>query len=818
VLGRIAVATDKVVYTANSPIVLQALVTNSGALAADFMTELRVEDTRGVLVQGFLPQTIVALGGGVSTTVTNGWNTGAVLAGTYRVHGLLRDASGGLVSDAVSTFEIRHNEADTTKVTLRTTTDRPVYHTTDLVDIQNVVANVTVNTLIEGASLKITIADPAGAVVFAHTGPLGQLVPGSLRDLRLPYTLSGAAVQVYTVKGEVVGGDENVLAHSSARFEVSADLNKSLLGKVEVALSTLEVDTSQICTDTVVNRGFIPVSGLILQHAVVNLDTQTLVGDATETVALAPNGERRHTRTITTHGLVPGNYACLLQASIDGQLKTLAYAPFVLKEPPIRLDATLKPATKGRLLVLLDDPNDCGAHEDDDPDDKRRHTSPSTGGHRDDDRHKCAVRDADPHGPKSAPGLKAQRAFLEALLKEVGFSYTLTERAQDFTRELRSGNYSAYALLAEQAKLAESVQRELREAVFRGEGLLVAGAHDARHHELHGALGLKLIGSIAHASQALLIDSPIKLTGALELLAGDKALRLKRTTAQALARYLTTPSGRSHDEDDAPDCCDLGRRHEALAQGLSVNHREEPDECGGHPDRYLDAATLNAYGKGKGAFVGFDLLAAAAREGANSLSAQTLKALLEAVAPTALPPTAGSVQPLELTVTNRGIATTATATVTLPAGVTVLDAPAGQVSTDTLTFTNTLAAGEEQTFTFWVKLPGTAGPITFNATVTAGNPPTPKATATYTLEVQIPDLAQLKVRLAALSASTPEERRALKRALEELDRAYHNFYPQKAIEHVLTATEALAHLTDPAATALRVELGEWIRYAWAVIQ
>ena len=50
-----------------------------------------------------------------------------------------------------------------------------------------------------------------------------------------------------------------------------------------------------------------------------------------------------------------------------------------------------------------------------------------------------------------------------------------------FTRELRSGGYSAYALFSEHEKLDEQVQDELREAVYRGEGLLVAGAHDQRN-------------------------------------------------------------------------------------------------------------------------------------------------------------------------------------------------------------------------------------------------------------------------------------------------------------------------------------------------
>jgi hypothetical protein len=702
----------------------------------------------------------------------------------------------------------------------RVTTDKPLYGAWDTVAITGRVQNVAANAILAASRVELTVRGPSGTVLYADTRKLGELAPGGLSDLPFSLKLSDAATGSYPV--ELILKDEftrTVLSTATTSFQVEHRALQGIVGSVLVNLPTVYLGDPDVCNETAQNVSATALSGVKLIHQLINMDQGIVLDEVTETVDLLAGGQvRSYFRNINTATLGLGGYACVIKAELNGEARTLAFGGFRIVEPPIRLEATLKAGTQGRLLVLLDNPNDCGEHEDDNHDDKRRHTSSSTGGHHDDDRGKCAAKDSDPHGPKSAPTLTAQRAFLESLLKEAGFSYTLTERAQDFTRELRSGNYSAYALLAEQEKLSESAQRELKEAVFRGEGLLVAGAHDARHHDLNEALGLKLIGSFAHASQALLIDSPLNLTGSLDLLAGDKALRVKRTTAQALARYLLTTSGRSHDEDDAPDCCDLARRHASLAQGLSFNPREEPDECGGHPDHFLDAATLNAYGRGKSAFVGFDLLAAATREGASSLSAQTLKALLEAVAPTALPPTAGSVQPLALTITNRGIATAATAAVTLPAGVTVLDAPAGQVTPDTVTFTANLAAGEEQTLTFWVKLPGATGPVTFNATVTAGNPPAPKATAAYTLEVQIPDLAQLKTRLAALNTSTPEERRALKRALDELDRAYHNFYPHQAIEHILNVTEALAHLADPAATALRAELGEWIRYAWGVMQ
>jgi len=71
---------------------------------------------------------------------------------------------------------------------------------------------------------------------------------------------------------------------------------------------------------------------------------------------------------------------------------------------------------------------------------------------------------------------------LEALLEANGWSYTIVIDEPAFTHELRSGGYLVYALFSEQQKLSSQQQKELREAVYRGECLIVAGAHDQRHH------------------------------------------------------------------------------------------------------------------------------------------------------------------------------------------------------------------------------------------------------------------------------------------------------------------------------------------------
>ncbi|WP_169923963.1 carboxypeptidase regulatory-like domain-containing protein [Sulfurifustis variabilis] len=421
-----------------------------------------------------------------------------------------------------------------------------------------------------------------------------------------------------------------------------------------------------------------------------------------------------------------------------------------------------------------------------------------------------AYRDDDPHGPQDSPGLLAQRRFLERLLTAAGWSYTITDTAEAFTRELRTGGYRTYALFDEQEKLPVDVQKELREAAFRGEGLLLAGNHDARHHKLLDAAGVKLIGNVSHAVTAEHEPSPLALAGGIGLYPLDKALRIKRLTADRFASYLT--SGPSHDKNDPNDC-----RDQAPLYDNGIPAARPVDECEGAPDAYLDAATLNGYGRGRAAFVGVDLLALATRDGDASLAAATILKALAWVSPGEPAYTVGAVVPIRITLTNQGIATVASVTLQA-ANLAFVDLREGSLVDDaTVVIDVALAVGETKTLDLWVRLANLPGPASLTATVTA---PTVGlvASAVYPLEAVQPEtLGSIKARLDALIGANHPDRHALELAAADLERALQNFDPARAIADVLKATDALLGLADPAIVDIRAALGTWVGWAGAYV-
>lgn len=175
--------------------------------------------------------------------------------------------------------------------------------------------------------------------------------------------------------------------------------------------------------------------------------------------------------------------------------------------------------------------------------------------------------------------------------------------------------------------------------------------------------------------------------------------------------------------------------------------------------------TLNAYGNGQGAWAGVDLLALATHDGPASPAADDLRTLLLLVEPTTFDLGPGAVVPVQVTVTNQGIAVPVTVTASMPPGVLLVDAGAGTASDATVTFRFDLAVAATQTVRYWVKLPAAFGPVTLQASVSAR---TFAIAPSLTLTVLAPaTLASLRSDADALARTDAPNAKALRQASSE---------------------------------------------------
>ena len=198
--GDITVSTDASTYGPNATANFTGVGANLGNVPDDFKVDLRVEDSSGNVVVDLGTTDFGVLAGGATANDAVAWNTGTTVAGSYVLHGLLLYASGSLAAQAYTPFSVGTGTGSggtgtgpNTEITLRVTTDKQNYSTTDQVNIGDLVQDVSVNGIVGSASLQLTLLNPSGATAYNVTMPLGQLSPGYLKLLSNLYPLQGAS-------------------------------------------------------------------------------------------------------------------------------------------------------------------------------------------------------------------------------------------------------------------------------------------------------------------------------------------------------------------------------------------------------------------------------------------------------------------------------------------------------------------------------------------------------------------------------------------------------------------------------------------------
>ena len=333
--GALSVDTDAIVYGPDSQVELTATVGNTSALVGNFMVRLSIEDEGGNTVIDLAPQAVMNLAAGDQSLVINHWNTDALLAGRYRLRGVLALADGTELDVATTPFDVVHGEASTAAADLRITTDRPLYHTSATVQLEALARNQTTNTIIDDAVLRLSVTDPSGQQIHAADLTLGQLGIAAQRQAFSPYSLQSAAEGSYAVHGELWAGNRR-LAVDTTDFQVSHELSQALSGQVALAHVQIYVGEPQTCTTVVTNAGSAAAEGLSLRRLLVNLDQGAELQSQSFDVNLAPQQSFSGDHAMSVSPTAAGGYACVLQVRLAGRWQRLASAVFtVLPNPNI---------------------------------------------------------------------------------------------------------------------------------------------------------------------------------------------------------------------------------------------------------------------------------------------------------------------------------------------------------------------------------------------------------------------------------------------------------------------------------------------------
>lgn len=767
-LGDIEEMLNDSQFTTNEDVTITRTITNTGTLEADYSVMTVIEDSLGNQVTSFASQDVNDVAASQVNASDVIWNTATSLAGDYVAKSMLYDSAGNMLDEATQSFSIVSDVVQ--NITLRTTTDKTSYYITDTVEISGLVRNVSDNAVIAGATLQIEVLDSSNAVVFTTQRTLSDLTP-SFSDLLLDaYAFENNAEGSYTINASVLAAGGAVLAQDSTGFLIEDNPAVSIVGQVSVANAELEAGESQVCTHTITNNGLQTLSDQAFRQVVVLFETDEEIATSEFNATITSGGQATEIQAVDTNGLAEGNYACILQVNIAGVWQSLAFDNFLLTEPPISIALESAFGDKGRVLVLLDDSSECTD---------------------------------DPHGPRNAPDLIAQQALLESILTNAGWSYTITLNTRDFMQEFRTGGYSNYLLLSELSHIPHYAQKELREAVYRGDGLIEAGKQLYPYTVLNGVLGIDHRGVTQRQNGITLFDSDLHEADSVTFTHRDKNIRIRTDNATAVAEYMNSQQGHGHGHHS--------NHHRSRSHGWHY--------FGGYgwhprPHNSSPAITINEYGLGKSMFVGFDLLLEAASLGTeDNIFTELLLNGLTLVNPKPLANTIGTDVPVTFTIQNEAQATPARLVLPIPEGVSIVDAGEGVIdeATQSVIWTLSLVEAEQQTITVWVEMP--AETTTLTASIQSGEEPNYVDQATTSIEL----LPQAGVNIDEL-IDTASDSRSLRPVKYKLQLAKHKLEQNKirhALDAMLLATNHIAYIekwySSEELTALRVQIDELIK-------
>lgn len=199
------VNTDKSVYTADENV----NITNAAKNLTDYPSTLtgkaEITDANGNLVKLLTSDISSTWNAGESKIMDFSWNTGKTITGTYKAR-ITWSEGNKVISVAENSFTIAADKSVSDTVTV----DKQKYTADDEVNISEIVKNDSTNNIEKGLSVKTSIKDPEGKIIWNSDNILNELLPTSQTSVKNIWNTAKNAPGQYLVTMEVYRGDTRV--------------------------------------------------------------------------------------------------------------------------------------------------------------------------------------------------------------------------------------------------------------------------------------------------------------------------------------------------------------------------------------------------------------------------------------------------------------------------------------------------------------------------------------------------------------------------------------------------------------------------------
>lgn len=561
------------------------------------------------------------LAAGASTSLEQAWSTEGIAPGAYIALLVSRLAGADRVLDqkpvtvlaSVVSGEIAANPTDATS--------------TQAVALSATARN-TGNLAATDLPFSLRVIRVAGGAVvreFSYTAslpPQGQISRSEM--------LAAGSLPLGEYRAEwavTVGGSVQPLAQASFRV-----LGAEIGGSLDASPAVLPLGQVVQLSASVRNTGNAPSNTLPLRLEIRRVDTQVLMQTWDDSTSLPAGASFSMQRQWTA--AIAARYVATLSAQLAGGWQTLASANFEVSAPSVDVRMSMQVERDARVLVMAS----C---------------SPGQGRALDGNGDAIAT-------PSNCESTK--KSFLEQYLRQIAVEHKVVLTRDEFMREFRCGRYNVHWLSGGSEKLAVADSKELREAIYRGEGLIIDGSHDQRTAMLDEIAGFRFRGR--HAQENQVLRGLGVLLPAVDVNTYGSALHLETSGGQVQA---------------------------SLVAGASPG------------------VISHTYGQGRTMTYAFDLVEALRRDATLPATQRLLDAALFHVAPTVVAPShpAGGYVPVTTTVENRAAAVDLNLRSEVPAPASVESSAPTPTSSDprSATWDFALAGGQTRSFDVGVRLP-----------------------------------------------------------------------------------------------------------------
>lgn len=451
---QVTPATDKPVYGPNEPVLISSLVRNLSAFPANVAARISVLDAGNVLVAN-VGTTAAQLVGAGGNTLFGGmlFQTSGLYAGSYRLLAEVLDTNGAVVASGTAAFDIATGAGQQAAAAI--TTDKQVYGPFDRVRVSDRISNALPNASLDAVRVTTVVANPDGSERLRKVEPLLQLAPSAVKDFAYTLQLAASPAGQYNATLTVTRADGTLLAQASTQFRVdsSDESGAGLTGMLTASPATAHNGQPVKLAFGVTNGGNAAINNLPLTVSIVDPENQTVVASYPYVANLAVGASHPGTAEWTAIGSESGSYVAVMGATIGGKMLTLAQQPVKV----LTLETSSRTGLASRVLALVSCKDDEEAQHD----------------------QAC---------------LTTRAQTIGAVLDAAGVAHAVTTNESVFRLGLRSGQYNTYWLSGKQDRLHEGLAKELREAVFGGEGALIDSEHDQRNGGLDTMAGIRWRG------------------------------------------------------------------------------------------------------------------------------------------------------------------------------------------------------------------------------------------------------------------------------------------------------------------------------------